>query len=232
MILVSKSRVANVLVLLLLTLAHLLGARAADVSIGKAAANALELPKIQPRANGSTPLQRIFQAIDDELARRGISTRGELRPADLNFQSSVPALLVGADFRVKRIRFDPFRRAILFDLWASNEPRFLPFQVTLRDNRPLISKLAGGLDETGADVQTVSSTVGKRVGAVQPKPPILVKSGTPATVIMLGQNVRITMTVTPLQSGIRGQSILVRDVSSARVMTAEVVDENLLRMGF
>jgi flagella basal body P-ring formation protein FlgA len=61
---------------------------------------------------------------------------------------------------------------------------------------------------------------------------VLAKPGTLATVIMLGQNVRITTTVAPLQPGVRGQIILVRDLSSARLMTAEVVDENLLQMRF
>ena len=42
----------------------------------------------------------------------------------------------------------------------------------------------------------------------------------------------ITITVAPLQPGVKGQAILVRDVSSLRVMTAEVVDENLLQMRF
>jgi flagella basal body P-ring formation protein FlgA len=60
----------------------------------------------------------------------------------------------------------------------------------------------------------------------------LVKPATQATLIMLGQNVRITTTVVPLQPGVRGQIILVRDVSSARVMTAEVLDQNLLQVRF
>ena len=49
---------------------------------------------------------------------------------------------------------------------------------------------------------------------------------------MLGQNVRITTTVVPLQPGSKGQCILVRDPATARVMTAEVVDEGLLQTSF
>ena len=47
------------------------------------------IPRLAPR-----PLSRreIFQAIQNDLARRGISGRGQLRPADLNIQSSVPVL--------------------------------------------------------------------------------------------------------------------------------------------
>ena len=64
------------------------------------------------------------------------------------------------------------------------------------------------------------------------KPPVLAKPGKPATLVMLGQNVRITTTVVPLQPGSKGQRILVRDPATARVMTAEVVDEGLLQTSF
>jgi flagella basal body P-ring formation protein FlgA len=49
---------------------------------------------------------------------------------------------------------------------------------------------------------------------------------------MLGENVRITATVIPLQPGSKGQRILVRELTTARVMNAEVVDEGLLRTSF
>ena len=230
---VSKSRVASVLLFLFLMLAPLMEARPADVPLGKTLAATSEgRPSIPLRAHRSVCRQEIFQAIQDELDRRGISKQGELRPDDLNIQSSVPALLVDKGLQVKKIRFDPFRREIVFEIWAAQEPQFLPFEVTLRDNPELISRLARGLADAGANVQTLSPTVGKRVGAVQSKPPVLAKPGTLATVIMLGQNVRITTTVAPLQPGVRGQIILARDLSSARLMTAEVVDENLLQMRF
>ena len=34
--------------------------------------------------------------------------------------------------QVKRIGFDPIRREIVFELWASHEPQYLPFEVTTR----------------------------------------------------------------------------------------------------
>jgi hypothetical protein len=229
----AKSRVASVLLLLLLMLAPVMEARAADVPPGKAlSATSHGIPAIALRAGRSDSRQEIFQAIQEELVRRGISKQGGLRPEDLNIQSSVPALLVDKGLQVKQIRFDPFRREIVFEIRASHSPRFLPFEVTLRDNSDLISRLASGLDEADASLQTLSPKLGKRVGSAQPKPQVLAKPGTLATVIMLGQNVRITIAVAPLQSGVKGQAILVRDVSSARLMTAEVVDENLLQMRF
>ncbi len=70
------------------------------------------------------------------------------------------------------------------------------------------------------------------MGGARSKAPVLAKPGRPATLVMLGQNVRITTTVVPLQPGSKGQCILVRDLATARVMTAEVVDEGLLRTSF
>jgi hypothetical protein len=230
---VSKSRVGSVLLLLLLILAPLMASRPADVPLGNTlAATSQKRPVIPLRAHRPNSRQEIFQAIQNELDRRGIWKRGELRQEELNIQSSVPPLLADRGLQVKNIRFDPFRREIVFEVWAAQEPQVLPFEVTLRDNPELISKLAAGLADAGASLQTVSPTVGKGVSAVQSKPPILAKPGTLATVVMLGQNVRITTTVAPLQPGVRGQVILVRDVSSARIITAEVVDENLLQIRF
>ena len=214
-------------------LAPLMATRPADVQPGNTlAATSQKRPVISLRTRRLYSRQEIFQAIQDELDRRGISKQGKLRPDDLNIQSTVPALLVDKGLQVKKIRYDPFRREIVFEIWDSQEPWVLPFEVTLRDNSELISRLAGGLADADASVQTVSPTVGKGVGPVRSQPPILATPGTLATVIMLGQNVRITITVAPLQPGVRGQIILVRDVSCGRVMTAEVLDQNLLQMRF
>jgi hypothetical protein len=190
--------------------------------------------------SGVTPLgaprsisrRELFQVIQAELDRKGISTQGELRPEDLNIQSSVPALMDDVGLQVKKVRFDPLRHEVVFEMWASQEPQFLPFEVTTRQNEGLISELAGGLADAGAGVQTESPTLGQGVSHGHSNPPVLAKPGTLATLIMLGQNVRITTTVLPLQPGAKGQSILVRESTTARVMTAEVVDLNLLQVRF
>jgi flagella basal body P-ring formation protein FlgA len=49
---------------------------------------------------------------------------------------------------------------------------------------------------------------------------------------MLGENMRITTTVVPLQPGTKGQRILVRDPTTARIVAAEVVSEGLLQTRF
>jgi flagella basal body P-ring formation protein FlgA len=92
--------------------------------------------------------------------------------------------------------------------------------------------LEAGLSNAGESVETDQSGLSQGAGVVRSKPPVLAKPGTLATLTMFGQNVRVTTTVVPLQPGAKGQSILVRDVSSERVITAEVVDVNLLQVRF
>jgi hypothetical protein len=165
----------------------------------------------------------------------GISGREELRPEDLNIQSSVPVLKVDMGLIVKNIRFSPLRRETVFELWASHEPQYLPFEVTTRRD-PWTFGLASGMGwrpaEAGGGLRTESPTTSQEARSDRPKPPVLAKPGTPATLIMLGQNVRVTTTVDPLQPGSKGQRILVRDTGTARVMSAEVVDEGLLQTSF
>ena len=203
--------------------------RSTDIRSRRTVASpAAELPSTARRAPDMVSRREIFAAIQDELARLGVPGRQGLRPDDLNLQASVPRLRGDMGLQVKRIAFDPLRREVVFDLWAAQEPQYLPFQVTTRrDPRTLGLSVPYTSDLDGSDGAAQTNRAGSGRPAL--KPPILAKPGTPATLILLGQNVRITMSVVPLQPGSRGQTILVRDLATARVMTAEVVDAGLLR---
>jgi hypothetical protein len=190
------------------------------------------IPRLAPRLLSR---REIFQAIQNDLAQMGISGRAELRPGDLNIQSSVPVLRVDMALKVKNVAFDPIRRETVFELWAPQEPQYLPFEVTTRRDPQILglaSKLAWRPVEAVGDSRTDSPTTGQGASRARSKAPVLAKPGRPATLVMLGQNVRITTTVVPLQPGTKGQCILVRESTTARVMTAEVVDENLLQTSF
>lgn len=182
----------------------------------------------------SRPLssQEIFQVIQNHLAQLGISGRAKLRPEDLKIQSSVPVLKDDLGLQVTRIGFDPLRRETVFELWTSQEPQYLPFEVTTRrDPRSwgFTPPPEWNLEDAGGEL---SPTMGQGVSRTHSNPLVLAKPGTPATLIMLGENVRITTTVVPLQPGSKSQCILVRDLATARVMSAEVVDDGLLRTSF
>jgi hypothetical protein len=190
------------------------------------------IPRHEPRRLSR---REIFQAIQSHMAQMGISGQGGLQPEDLKIQSSVPALKGDVGLEVKRIGFDLIRRETVFELWTSHEPQYLPFEVTTRrdpQSLGLTSNLAWVPGEAGGDPRAESPGIGGGMGGARPKAPVLAKPGRPATLVMLGQNVRITTTVVPLQPGSKGQCILVRDMATARVMTAEVVGEGLLRTSF
>jgi hypothetical protein len=208
-------------------------ARPADAPLRKSLATPSQESEVIPRRE-PRPISRmeIFQAIQNNLAQRGILNREGLKPGDLKIQSSVPVVKADIGLQVKAIRYDPIRRETVFELWASHEPQYLPFEVTTRRDPQSLGVrlvLAGAPVDAGRGGRPTISKGGSRAGS---KPPVLAKPGTPATLIMLGQNVRITTTAVPLQPGSKGQCILVRESSTARVMTAEVVDEGLLRTSF
>ncbi|MGO8793107.1 MAG: flagella basal body P-ring formation protein FlgA [Terriglobia bacterium] len=190
---------------------------------------------IPHRGPGLLSRREIFQAIQNDLAQKGISGRGKLRPEDLRIQVSVPVLQHEMGLQVRKIGFDPIRRETVFELWASREPQYLPFEVTTRRD-PQSLGLASGLArmtvDAGEGYPAESPAAWQGENRARSKPPVLAKPGRPATLIMLGQNIRITTTVVPLQPGSKGQHILVRDLATARVMTAEVVDEGLLQTSF
>ena len=147
-----------------------------------------------------------FPSHSRQLGPNGsFGARAELQPEDLKIQSSVPVLRDDMGLKVKRIGFDPLRRETVFELWASLEPQYLPFEVTTRRD-PQISGLTTGmgLGKGVGDTRTESPTTGQGADRISSKPPVLAKPGTPATLVMLGQNVRITTTVVPLQPGGKG----------------------------
>ena len=232
MSLTLKSRIVSALGLVAM-LTPPAGARSADAPLRKALLSPPEQSELIPR-RGPRLLSRreIFDAIQNDLAQKGISGRGELRPEDLRIQSSLPVLNEPMGLEVTRIGYDAIRRETVFELRASGEPQYLPFKVTTRRN-PQSLGIGSGWDtkplRAMGGTRATDSLGGGRAAA---KPPVLAKPGRPATLIMLGQNLRITTTVVPLQPGTKGQCILVRDISTSRVISAEVVDEGLLQTSF
>lgn len=232
---VLKSRVLGALLLLLMMTPR------ADVRLADAAprkglgAPSEENAGIPSRGPRLLSRREILQAIQDGLAGMGIPGGEELRPGDLKIQSSLPVLKDDMGLRVKRIGFDPIRHETVFELWTSHAPQYLPFAVTTRrdlQSLGLTPPPEWRLGEAGDESSSGNPAIGPEGNRGRLKLPALAKPGKPATLIMLGQNVRITTTVVPLQPGSKGQSILVRDPATARVMRAEVVDEGLLQTSF
>jgi flagella basal body P-ring formation protein FlgA len=91
-------------------------------------------------------------------------------------------------------------------LWTSKEPQVLPFYVTVE-----------GLLDTGEPTHHLTSP-----------PIVLVTAGQPAKLVVETATLRMTTLVTPLESGVQGQLIRVRNLDTRRVLRAEVVGKGLL----
>jgi Chaperone for flagella basal body P-ring formation len=257
-----KHRVISWLLVLLVE-ASFPDARSASPTLRKQLVQTSTVENANPQhAARNLSRQEIFQAIHDDLARRGTRESGKLRPADLKIQLSVPVASKDAGLRVKEIGFDPIRHETIFELWTSKEPRLLPFHVATRWDPEALGLVLGDdlkPEERSNPADHPAQTTGSGTGGVRKgvtstvlpwprpyesahtgqgpetrkvRPPTLAVAGRPATLIILGHNLRITTTVIPLQPGTKGQCIRVRDASSARVMTGEVVAEGLLQTSF
>ena len=220
-----------------LMLGHLTAARPADAPAPRGPAPTVGKTQVMARQElRSLSRREVWQTIQNELVKRGIRAAGNLRPQDLTLQSAVPVFKNDLGLQVKKIGFDPIRREIVFELWASNEPQYLPFEVTTRRD-PASLGLAQLPDlnwgETvGASKEFHRDNPEQGKNRLRSQLPVLAKPGKPATLVITGENIRITTTVVPLQPGSKGQCIRVRDPASALIMTAEVVDEGLLRASF
>ncbi len=208
-------------------------AHSADAPLSKELHTTSEETQMIPR-RAPQPLSRreIFRVIQTDLAQKGFSGVRALRPEDLRIQSSLPSTVEDMGLTVKSIGYDPLRRETVFELWALHAPNYLPFKVTARidpQSLGLASVVTGTSEESPSKVRAATGR-----GAPSPalKPPLLARPGTPATLVLLGQNIHITTSVEPLQSGVQGQHILVRDLTTARVMSAEVVGDGLLQASF
>jgi hypothetical protein len=227
MLAAPKRRGAGVLQLLLM-LAVLPDAHSASPGLHKGLAPSSGMGEAAA-GHASRPLSRgeIFQAIRDDLARKGMGDPGDLRPEDLKVQFAAPVSSKDAGLEVKKIGFDLIRRETIFELWTSKQPQLLPFQVATRWAPPQVNSAVKPESRTRESAQA-----GRGLDPTRLRPPVLAKPGRSATLVMLGHNLRITTSVMPLQPGSKGQCILVRDTATERVMRAEVVAEGLLRTSF
>ena len=182
---------------------------------------------------------------------------GELvcAPAELNLQAPVFVTKPDPGLEVKRVEPDRVQRRIRFLLWTSKEPQVLPFYVTVEElNR--VAAWGSGYGEQGGKGpisayfrvepwktwgDLIQSPAGRgngslHVGAHQKGPAqtatappmVLVAAGKPAKLVVETATLRLTVPVTPLESGVKGQLIRVRNLDTQRVLEAEVVGEGLL----
>jgi hypothetical protein len=176
--------------------------------------------------------------------------------AELSLQAPVFVTKQDPGLEVKRMEPDRVRRQIRFLLWTSNEPQVLPFYVTVEEwsrmaswapsnsvetgPGQILTDTRGEPWKTGGDLtdspgllsgNSPSKAVHKGGSARQATSPriILVAPGKPAKLVVETATLRMTALVAPLESGVKGQLIRVRNLDTQRVFEAEVVGVGLLQ---
>jgi hypothetical protein len=181
----------------------------------------LEIPDqvIVTRKRRRLSSAEILTAIE---AFRGNGESDGFRKPDLKgVKLEAPVFVTKPDpgLEVRRVDSDLVQRKTRFLLWASNEPQMLPFYVTIEGLLGHRS-LRVTVDQVKPTRQTRSS------------PSVLVAVGQPAKLIFETPTLRMTALVTPLESGVKGQVISVRNQDTQRVLKAQVVGSGLVQVDF
>jgi hypothetical protein len=168
----------------------------------------LEIPDrvIVTRQRRRLSAAEIRTAIETSMAKEGFHGLRTPSLNGLNLQAPVYVTKTDPGLEVKRVEHDRVQRKTRFLLWTSKEPQVLPFYVTME-----------GLLYTGESTPRVKSS-----------PVVLVAVGQPAKLVVETATLRMTALVTPLESGVQGQIIRVRNLDTDRVLKAAVVGRNLL----
>ncbi|MGH9396959.1 MAG: flagellar basal body P-ring formation chaperone FlgA [Terriglobia bacterium] len=198
----------------------------------------------------------VIRAINRALGSQGLTHPPDL--SNIEFSAPVYATGADPGIEVIRISSDPLRHVTNFRLWTSKEPGNLPFTVAVpREIKlpTLVARhmLASGDIASATDFsvemrpqnrKTSSTTTtandlsglatrglvraGEPVDRDQFARPVLVEPGALATLIVEGNGFNIKTIVTPLQQGVLGQEIRVRNTESKQVVEAQVTGRDRL----
>ncbi|MDE3180062.1 MAG: flagellar basal body P-ring formation protein FlgA [Acidobacteriota bacterium] len=196
----------------------------------------------------------VIRVIDRDLESFGLKQPPDL--SNLEFTAPVYATGENAGLKLIRVFSDPTRGVTSFRLWTSKEPVNLPFTVTIPREIKLPTlvarrRLADGdiaspadftvemRPATGAMKTTNTDDVrglevrglvraGAPVNRDQFKRPVLVEPGALATLVVQGNGFSIKTIVTPLEQGVFGQEIRVRNNESRLVVEARVTGRDRL----
>ncbi len=183
----------------------------------------LEIPDrvLVTRAYRALSRGEIVRSIEEALKTEGLGDSDRLKDALLRLDAPVLVAHDDAGIKAVRVEYDRLQRKAVFRLWASNEPRLLPFYVSI-DNFPRAEQLA----------ERTATPAGGNAPKGRTQSAILVAAGKPARLVGEGPNFRFSTIVVPLQPGRKGQFIRVRERGTRRLLRAEVVGEGLLRAQF
>ncbi|MGH9325408.1 MAG: flagellar basal body P-ring formation chaperone FlgA [Terriglobia bacterium] len=210
------------------------------------------------RFHRAITVQEVANAIRQALGDQGPAGKDPLDLKGLQFSTPVYVTQNDPGLEVLRIESDPLRHETRFRLWTSKEPGNLPFTVviphevklpTLVALHPLVAgEIVSATDfavvmrpgtQSSSSPTTTASTLsgletraplhaGQAVNQDQFAQPALVEPGTLATLVLKSSAFSIKTIVIPLEQGVLGQEVRVRNVESRRVVEAKVVGRDQL----
>ena len=132
----------------------------------------------------------------------------------LGLQAPVFVTQLDPGLAVKSMEPDRVRRRLRFLLWTAHEPQVLPFYVN-------VEKLWSAAAWSSQPLRSMRPAHSPAV--------VLVAAGKPARLVIETPNLRLTARVSPLESGVKGQVIRVRNLDTQRILEAQVVGVGLLQ---
>jgi flagellar basal body P-ring formation protein FlgA len=210
------------------------------------------------RAHHTLTREEVIQAIQNAIGDRKGGTLEGLDLQNIHFSSLVYVTQADPGLKVVRIQSDPLRNETRFRLWTSNEPGTLPFEVSVpgaarlptlvsrhemapgeivsaNDFEVVMSPKAGVLSGNGPSVTELAGLetraplrAGQAVTRTEFGMPVLVKPGVLASLIVEGGNFSIKIVVTPLEQGVLGQEVRVRNTETRAVVEAKVIGRDRL----
>lgn len=223
---------------------------------------ALAIPAVIEARRWSRPLGReeLLRAIENILQKNHLTAKLALGNLDLN--SEIDVTEAAPQLKVTQIKPAPVGKGMRVRMVVSSEPHIPPFWVLLdceieqltpvaakdiplgapvvdsevrMEMRPVSFGL-GQAPESPADVVGRSTRRLIRAGeTLRPEmldPLILVRAGQPVEILLQGRGMRISAEATPLDAGMNGQKIRVRNQVTGKILTATVVGPRLVEIQF
>ena len=173
-------------------------------------------------------LQEVFAAIRGALDHGGISVAANLQPEDILLQAQVLVEPGDAGLEVLRSDFDTAMKRGRFLLWASHDPKVLPFFVAVRfAGDPRLAVPVTQLNRTSGGKPDLP-----RVPVVLANGEVLVFPGKQATLLLHSDALLLMADVIPLERGILGQRVQVRVVDTGKIFRAQVDGRAHLELNF
>ncbi|MGH9448491.1 MAG: flagellar basal body P-ring formation chaperone FlgA, partial [Terriglobia bacterium] len=202
--------------------------------------------------------EEVVRAIQNATGQQGVTGKTGLNLQAIHFSTPIYVTGADPGLEVIRIESDPLRNETRFRLWTSKEPRNLPFEVwapgavklpTLVSRHALApgeivsatdfaivmrpeAKVVSGKPPSAAELAGLETRAPLRAGQPVTRTefamPVLIRPGALAAMIVQGADFKIKTVVTPLEQGVLGQEVKVRNTESRQVVEAKVIGRDRL----